>query len=68
MYLLLIELFRLGVSTQEIAQTLQIPATIVRDYLRKGKLGRTDILIIRKYKIEELLQQLGEYATLNLKV
>ncbi len=55
MYLLLIELFRLGVSTQEIAQTLQISATIVRDYLRKGKLGRKDILIIRKYKIEELL-------------
>ncbi|EEK75674.1 LuxR C-terminal-related transcriptional regulator [Bacillus cereus] len=62
-----IELFRLGESRQEIAKTLQIPVTSVREYLRKEKLGKKDILIIRNQKIENLLKQEGEYATLNLK-
>lgn len=35
-----IELFRLGESRQEIAKTLQIPVTSVREYLRKEKLGK----------------------------
>ncbi|PWN73296.1 hypothetical protein [Bacillus paranthracis] len=62
-----IELFRLGESRQEIAKTLQIPVTTVREYLRNEKLGKKDILNIRNQKIEDLLKQEGEYATLNLK-
>ncbi|MDN4493593.1 hypothetical protein [Ureibacillus aquaedulcis] len=62
-----IELFRSGKNTQEIAQTLKIPVTSVREYLRKGKLGRKDILSIRNQKLEMLLKQEVEHPTLNLK-
>ncbi|MCR6462293.1 hypothetical protein PDJ82_07410 [Bacillus cereus group sp. TH43LC] len=62
-----IELFRLGESRQEIANTLQIPVTSVREYLRNEKLGKKDILTKRNQKIEDLLKQEGEYATLRLK-
>lgn len=62
-----IELFRSGGNTQEIAQTLQIPITSVREYLRRGNLGRKDMLSIRNQKIEKLLKHEEEYTTLKLK-
>ncbi|GAB6456329.1 hypothetical protein bcgnr5390_11870 [Bacillus luti] len=62
-----VDLFLLGESRQEIANTLQIPVTTVREHLRNEKLGKNDILNIRNQKIEDLLKQDGEYATLNLK-
>ncbi|GAB6422994.1 hypothetical protein bcgnr5372_27170 [Bacillus luti] len=63
----IIELFLLGKSRQEIAKNLEIPVTTVGEHLRNEKLGKKDILYIRNQKIEDLLKQDGEFATLNLK-
>ncbi|MGJ7912618.1 LuxR C-terminal-related transcriptional regulator [Neobacillus sp. LXY-1] len=64
---LVIELFTSGKSREEISQILDIPITTVRDYLRKAKLGRKDILLIRNEKIERLLKLESHQKTLRIK-
>lgn len=62
-----VEFFLSGKSRKEISDILEIPITTVRDYLRKAKLGRKDLLRIRNEKIEELLKVETHHQTLKLK-
>lgn len=53
---LVVELFEQGKNTQYIAETLNIPITSVREYLRKSKMGRKDIFQERNKHIHNGLK------------